>query len=130
MSDIKKSIITDFSNREEFLQLLKLNPGLIIMKLGASWCKPCKTIAPVVDAFFATSPPNVICCDIDVDNSIDLYSFLKMKKMVYGIPVLMCYTKGNHIFAPNDMVTGTDPAQLDAFFKRCGQLLKQVGQMS
>jgi thioredoxin 1 len=117
---LKKEIISSFESRDEFLNLLKVNPGLIIVKLGATWCGPCKKIAHIVEAFFASSPPNVICADIDVDESIDLYAYLKQRKMVNGIPVMLMYKKGNVSFAPDDSVTGADPAQLDAFFKRCG----------
>ena len=117
---LKKQIISSFETRDEFMNLLKVNPGLVIVKLGATWCGPCKAIAHIVEAFFATSPPNVICADIDVDDSIDLYAYLKQRKMVNGIPVMLMYKKGNVSFAPDDSVTGADPAQLDAFFKRCG----------
>jgi hypothetical protein len=55
-----------------------------------------------------------------VDESIYLYSYLKHKKMVNGIPVILMYKRGNVSFAPDDSVTGADPNQLDAFFKRCG----------
>jgi len=121
---ISKKIIKAFTNRNEFLNLLKVNPGLIIVKLGATWCGPCKQIAHIVDAFFASSPQNVICADIDVDESIDLYAYLKQKRMVNGIPVILMYKRGNLTFAPDDSITGSDPTQLDAFFKRCGiQLL-------
>ena len=84
-----KQIIASFENRNEFLKLLQANPGLVIMKLGATWCNPCKVIAPVIHAFFASSPQNVICADIDVDESFDLYAVLKQKKMVNGIPVIV-----------------------------------------
>ena len=117
---VSKQIISVFQNREEFLSLLKVNPGLVIVKLGAQWCGPCKTIAHIVEAFFASSPKNVICADIDVDESIDLYAYLKKNRMVNGIPVMLMYKKGNQTFAPNDMITGANPADLDAFFKRCG----------
>jgi thioredoxin 1 len=99
---------------------LEKNPGIVIIKLGATWCGPCKKIKPVVDAFFASSPDNAICCDIDVDESYDLYSYFKSKKMVNGIPAILCYKKGNVSYIPDDSVTGIDPAGLDAFFKRCG----------
>lgn len=122
-SNLSKQVITVFESREDFLKLLTVNPGLIIVKLGASWCGPCKQIAHIVEAFFASSPANVICADIDVDDSIDLYAFLKQKKMVNGIPVMLMYRKGNVSFAPNDSVTGADPGALDAFFKRCGHKL-------
>jgi thioredoxin 1 len=115
-----KTIISKFDSRTDFLKLLELNPGLVIIKLGAEWCGPCKKIAPVLESFFASSPDNVVCADIDVDESFDFYAYLKSKKMVNGIPVILCYKKGNTNFAPNDSVTGADPVALDAFFKRCG----------
>lgn len=125
-----KTIISYVQSREHFFRLLEKNPGLIIVKLGASWCKPCKIIKPVVDAFFASSPDNVICCEIDIDESFDLYAFLKSKKMVNGIPVILCYVKGNTSFIPDESVTGADPTQLDTFFKRCGKHLLNVIQMN
>lgn len=125
----QKTVITYFQSRDHFFRLLEKNPGLVIVKLGATWCGPCKKIKPVVDAFFASSPDNVICCEIDVDESFDLYSLLKSKKMVNGIPVILCYKMGNTSFIPNDSVTGSDPAQLDSFFKRCGlHLMSLRGQ--
>jgi thioredoxin 1 len=119
-NQITKQVISVFNSRDEFLELLKVNPGLIIVKLGATWCGPCKRIAHIVEAFFASSPASVICADIDVDESFDLYSFLKHKRMVNGIPAILCYKRGNVGFAPDDMVTGASPNDLDAFFKRCG----------
>lgn len=117
---VSKQVINAFANRDEFLNLLKVNPGLVIVKLGAKWCGPCRNIAHIVEGFFASSPPDVICADIDVDESIDLYSYLKQKRMVNGIPVILLYKRGNVSFIPDDSVTGGDPGQLDAFFKRCG----------
>ena len=123
---LKKKVVDEFSSRQEFLSLLQVNPGLIILKLGASWCKPCKMIQPTLDKHFASSPPEVICCDINVDESSDLYAFLKAKKMVNGIPVVLCYVKGNHTFVPDDGVTGADLKELDLFFKRCGKYVKEL----
>ena len=122
----EKTIVTFFQSRQDFMRLLDNNPGLIILKLGATWCGPCKTIKPVVDAFFASSPSNVVCCDIDVDQSTDLYAYLKSKKMVNGIPVLLCYKKGNKSFIPDDSITGSNPDGIDKFFRRCGMHLLSV----
>jgi thioredoxin 1 len=126
MSSKEKTIVTYFQSREHFIRLLQNNPGLVILKLGATWCGPCKIIKPVVDAFFAGSPDDVICCEVDVDESFDLYSYFKSKRMVNGIPVMLCYKKGNIGYIPDDSITGTEPGALDAFFKRCGQHLLSV----
>ena len=112
---ITKQVISVFNSREEFIELLKVNPGLVIVKLGATWCGPCKRIAHIVEGFFASSPSNVVCADIDIDESFDLYSYLKSKRMVNGVPVMLCYKRGNIGFAPDDSVTGASPNDLDAF---------------
>jgi thiol-disulfide isomerase/thioredoxin len=122
----KKVIISHFQSRNDFMRLLDNNPGLVIVKLGATWCGPCKKIKPVLDAFYATSPDNVICCDIDVDECTDLYSYFKSKKMVNGIPAILLYKKGNNSYIPDDSITGADPVELDKFFRRCGLHLKSV----
>ena len=124
MSD--KVIISHFENRQQFFEILKQNPGLILVKLGAEWCGPCKKIKPIVDGFFLSAPDTVLCADLDVDNSFDVYAFLKSKKMVNGIPTILCYKKGNQSYIPDDSVTGADPTQLDLFFKRCNTHLQSV----
>ena len=120
---MSKQVISEILNRDSFFILLQHNPGLFVIILGATWCGPCKTIKGAVDGFFASSPPEVVCADIDVDKSFDFYSFLKSKKMVNGIPALLCYKKGNATYIPDDMVTGSDPTQLHNFFTRCGKNL-------
>ena len=123
---MSKQVISEIASRDAFFNLLHHNPGLIIIKLGAEWCGPCKTIEAPVHGFFATSPAEVVCCEIDVDRSFDFYSFLKSKKMVNGIPVLLCYKKGNNTFIPDDSITGSDLVQLHHFFTRCGKHLTQT----
>jgi thioredoxin-like negative regulator of GroEL len=120
---MSKEIISEIPNRDAFFHLLQHNPGLIIIKLGATWCGPCKQIKPIVNGFFASSPPEVVCADIDVDQCLDFYSFLKSKKMVNGIPVILCYKKGNATYIPDDAIIGSDPTQLHLFFQRCGKHL-------
>lgn len=122
----QKTVISQFKSRDEFLRLLQNNPGLVVLKLGATWCGPCKRIKPVLDGFFASSPDNVICCDIDVDECSDLYIYFKSKRMVNGIPAILLYKRGNTSYIPDDSVTGADPVELDKFFKRCGMHLRAV----
>jgi thiol-disulfide isomerase/thioredoxin len=115
-----KIIITELK-RDTFNELLTKNPGVIIIKFSATWCAPCKKIEPIVHNFFSTSPPNVICCDLDIDINFDLYSFFKFKKMVNGIPVMLCFTKDNLTFVPSESCSGTNLNDLDTFFKACNK---------
>jgi thiol-disulfide isomerase/thioredoxin len=123
---MEKQIIASIPTKNDFNRILDLNTGLVIIKLGAEWCGPCKLIKDVVHAFFASAPPEVICADIDVDECFELYSLLKSRRVVNGIPVLLCYKKGNRTPIPDDSVVGADPAALDAFFKRCGMYIYQM----
>ena len=123
---VEKEVISVIQTRQHFHDLLLVNPGIIVIKLGAKWCGPCKKIAHVVEAFFGTSPDDVVCADIDVDESVDFYTYLKSKKMVNGIPVLLCYKKGNNGFIPTDSVIGINPQELHAFFQRCGKHLENA----
>ena len=117
---MSKQVVSEIENSDVFYQLILKNPGLIIIKLGATWCGPCKIVQPALTNFFATSPPEVICCDIDVDVCPNFYSFLQSKRMVNGIPAILCYKKGNSSYIPDDSVVGADMKQVHMFFKRCG----------
>lgn len=118
-----KTIITELK-RDTFNELLIKNPGIIIIKFSAKWCNPCKKINPLVHHTFSVSPPEVVCCDLDVDVNFDLYSFFKFKKMVTGIPVMLCFVKDNLTFIPNEICTGADLNDVDHFFKLCNKYLQ------
>jgi len=124
-----KVIITAFPHREQFLAFLQNNPGIIVIKFGATWCGPCRLIQPAVDSFFLSSPDTVLCCQIDIDESMDLYAFLKSKKMIHGIPALFCYKNNNHTWIPDDSVIGSNPSDVHSFFQRCVQHLQSVAPL-
>ena len=114
-STIEKTIVTHFSSRQEFLDLLAVNPGFIVVKFGADWCGPCGRIHNEVADFFARCPETVICCDIDVDKSFDLYAFMKRKKMANGIPIIMVWESGNTEYIPDHTYVGADKVGLAEF---------------
>ena len=115
----KREVITKLENLTELLKCLQENPGVFIMKLGADWCGPCKRIEGLVKNCMDQAPPNVQCAVIDVDESLEVYSFLKKKRIVNGIPAILCYYEGNLNYIPDDAVLGADNNQVVAFFQRC-----------
>lgn len=113
-----RPIITEINNNAHLVELLKQNPGQFIIKFGAEWCGPCRKIEKDVKFCFDRMPDTVQCAIIDIDEYLDVYSFLKMKKMVNGIPALLCWEQGNIGYIPDDVVLGSDSQQLRLFFER------------
>lgn len=114
-----KTILTETLSLQDFSEILKQNEGLIVLKFGAEWCGPCKRIEQQVYAGFSQMPMNVQPIIVDVDESFELYAFLKSKKMVKSIPTLLCYEKGNESYVPNDIVVGASVDEINVFFKMC-----------
>ena len=101
-----------------------LDQRILIVKFGAPWCRPCRRIGPACATRFAQLPPNVLIADLDIEETLDLYSALSTKKMVRGVPAILCYggaDRDTHAwYAPDDSYSGEDMTDLHAFFDRCG----------
>ena len=103
-------------DREQFKELVTKNTGILVLKFGAEWCGPCKTIWPLLEKHAERMPANVTILDIDVDDSFDLYAWMKSKKQVNGIPVLQAYYPGSSGLGANYSVTGADADKVEMFF--------------
>lgn len=117
-----KHIISDSDIKKH--KLIEGNKVMLIVKFGAEWCRPCKQIKPMCDKMFTELPDNIICFDIDIDETMDLYVALKKYKMVSGVPCLLSYylnqfRPDDEWYIPNDSVIGGNPSQVEAFFDRC-----------
>ena len=101
-----------------FLECLKKNEK-IIPYFCAEWCEPCKMIEKDIEEYFSNMPDNVQCALIDVDDSIDVYGFLRSKKIVKGIPALLGYKEDNTHYAPDEFISGTNKEDIKYFFDTC-----------
>jgi thiol-disulfide isomerase/thioredoxin len=115
--------------RESFKGLLEFNSKTgthTILKLTADWCRPCKTIKDlateqVINIVMKLERP-IECYEVNVDDSLDFYAFMKQKRMVNGIPVFLFYKANNTEYIPDDSVTGANPPDIVAFFARCAKV--------
>lgn len=105
--------------RSDLGAILEKNNGVIIIKFTASWCGPCKKIEALVNQYFDMMPNEISTIEVDIDNGIDVYGFLRTKRVVNGIPVILAYYKNNMHYVPDDIVIGCDPVQIKLFFSRC-----------
>jgi thioredoxin-like negative regulator of GroEL len=104
---------------QDFADRLQKNQSVFIVKLGADWCGPCKQIETLVHSCMIQAPSNVECAIVDVDESFEIYSFLKKTRVINGIPAILAYYAGNTKHIPDDVVIGADQNQIVAFFQRC-----------
>lgn len=94
-----------------------------IIKLTATWCGPCKKIAPFVDSLnkHYASRYKFQYIEIDVDNAMDLYAFFKKMKMANGIPTFLTFKKEMYtpetFYIPYKCVTGASTQGLQDFYK-------------
>ena len=119
-------IITELTGKIAFQQALTDNPGVMIIKFGAEWCGPCKKIDSHVKILMGKMQENVQSYIIDIDDSLEIYSFLKNKKMVNGIPAILAYYKNDDpSYIPDDVIIGADVVKINEFFERCYKKAKE-----
>lgn len=81
----------------------------IVIRFTATWCPPCKALAPIFDAV-AKENPEVKTLVIDVDNDTEIAS----KYGIKGIPTVMKVENGNVTLQRS----GAMPKEeVEAFFK-------------
>ena len=93
----------------------------IIIKFGASWCTSCKKIKSLCDECSNQLEKNIMYFDIDIDNNVELYTALKSKRMINGVPTLLSYVKRNRDmsiwYASDISLIGADESKIHGFFK-------------
>jgi thiol-disulfide isomerase/thioredoxin len=115
-------IYTELENLEELQSELNNNPGMIIIKFGATWCGPCKKVESLVHEQINKLPSNIKCFVLDIDKCLDVYAFFKTKRLVSGIPSILAWKKGNVGSIPDNVVCSSNPVQINAFFQKCMDL--------
>ena len=124
---LNKEIIDEVSV-DELMKLQKSidldGDSVIVVKFTATWCRPCQTIKQVTLDCFANLPSNVIIAEVDVDNNMDLYMFMKNKRILTGIPAILVWypNKARDLsrwYIPDDSISGSSQPDIFALFKRC-----------
>jgi thioredoxin 1 len=106
-------------DKKTFLDKLENKSSPLIIKFSAVWCGPCKKIQPIVDNYHPIcEQKNIEFIEIDIDDSIDLFAFMKRKRILTGVPSIIYYTEDNNDVYPDDSVVGGDTQKVTEFFDR------------
>ena len=94
--------------RSELKSYIK-RKDVVIVKVSANWCGPCKRIGPQVNQLYSQLNDNVSMVLVDADEGSDICNYLKVKT----IPHLVNFVEG----MPYDVLTSSKPEDVLEFFK-------------
>lgn len=93
-------------NTDDFMDMINKEEGYVLVDFYASWCGPCKMMAPIVDEFSKKSKIPVYKVNIDEADEI------AKNYNVMSIPTFMILKKGE---IKDIRVGGMNPEMLEEF---------------
>jgi thioredoxin 1 len=79
----------DVTSKSWETEVLK-HSGIVMVDFWASWCGPCKMIAPVIDELAGEYSGRLKVCKLNTDESPDISS----QYQIMGIPSLLFFKEG------------------------------------
>lgn len=76
----------------------------VLVDFYATWCGPCKTLAPILEEVKDSLGDKVKIIKIDVDNNEELAS----QQNVRGVPTMILYLKGKQVWRQSGVVDKQD----------------------
>lgn len=96
---------------------------MLVVKFYADWCGPCKRVTAICDEGFKDMRESAVKVVIDIDDQLDLYMFLKRKRVITGIPCALAWHPNKQRdaslwYIADDCVLSSDTNDTVAFFQR------------
>lgn len=85
-------MIIKTANDNNINSLLKVNKT-ILLKLGATWCGPCKSIKPVLDSVAKDRSQTLVVLDMDIDESPITSNAMR----IMSVPTMILFIDGKEV---------------------------------
>ena len=95
----KPTVLTD----ETFKETVKNHP-FVVVDCWASWCTPCRMIAPIIDELARDYTGRILFGKLDVDESSEVVE----QYQVMSIPTLLIFKDGKFV----DRIVGAQPRNM------------------
>lgn len=108
------------NSKKSFINIIEGDKNIVVFRFTSISCGPCQTVKPMIEEFKEKIKDNsdIHWYDIDTDESIEIFGMLKTKRIVNGIPAIICYMDENNSIYPDEFVLGADKKQLDILFDK------------
>lgn len=87
---------------EAFNECLNADDRLVLVDFEATWCAPCKLMAPEIEKLAESMENELNVVKVDVDELKEL----ALKHEVQGVPTMIAFRKGKEV----DRIVGYKPA--------------------
>jgi len=100
---------TAITSADQFKALTSGSPTPVLVEFGASWCKKCKVLAPIVSRL-AGAAPSLLVCTVDIDELGDLAEELGIS----SVPRIQVFKAGSL----SEDYMGSSESDVEALFQR------------
>ncbi len=76
-------------NDDNFAEIIKTDKP-VILDCNATWCGPCKALAPIIEEIAAEYEGRAVVCDVDVEEAADVAA----KYRVRNVPTVLFLKNG------------------------------------
>jgi thiol-disulfide isomerase/thioredoxin len=106
--------MVQLTNREELKKYVK-NNSVVIVKISAEWCGPCRLCAPHVKKMMETYD-KISYVEVDADGGRNITSYLKIKT----VPTIISYINGDI----HEILLSSSEDDISSFFKKTNGYVK------
>lgn len=103
--------ITTLKEHDNFKAKAKKENKIFFIKFTASWCGPCKQLAPLVEDIASKQKDNIIVVEVNVDNASELCKKYKIQSIPFCV-VSGFTTNANITDRKDDEIKGFNPEKL------------------
>ncbi|MCC3868351.1 thioredoxin [Terrisporobacter mayombei] len=100
-------------NNSQFYNKVRTSEKLVVMDFFATWCGPCKMLAPIFESLSNEMYDKVDFAKIDIDRSFEVVEEYK----IVSVPTMIIFKNGKEVqrivgFAPKEQIKSKIKAHL------------------
>ncbi|WP_026255117.1 thioredoxin [Terrisporobacter glycolicus] len=100
-------------NNSQFYNKVRTSDKLVVMDFFATWCGPCKMLAPIFESLSDEMSDKVDFAKIDIDRSLEVVEEYK----IVSVPTMIMFKNGKEVqrivgFVPKEQIKSKIKAHL------------------